>query len=65
MDNATDPEADGVPRILAVICSIIQDHVSKLESHDTDKSELGLLAKKSLALLEALCWNTPSNLENR
>lgn len=65
VDNATDPEADGVPRILSVICSIIQDYVSKLESHDTDKSELGLLAKESLALLEALCWNTPSDLENR
>ncbi|KAG1890390.1 hypothetical protein F4604DRAFT_663097 [Suillus subluteus] len=65
VDNVTDPEEDGVPRILAVICSIIQDHVSKLECQDTEKSELGLLAKESLALLEALCWNTPSDLENR
>ncbi|KAG2345667.1 hypothetical protein BDR05DRAFT_930330 [Suillus weaverae] len=65
VDNATDPEKDGVPRILAVICSIIQDHVSKLESRDTEKSELGLLARESLALLEALCWNIPSDLENR
>ncbi|KAG1760687.1 hypothetical protein EV702DRAFT_552041, partial [Suillus placidus] len=65
VDNATDPEKDGIPRIIAVICSIIQDHVSKLESHDTEKSELGLLAKESLALLEALCWNIPSDLENR
>ncbi|KAG1815958.1 uncharacterized protein BJ212DRAFT_203897 [Suillus subaureus] len=65
VDKATDSEEDGVPRILAVICSIIQDHVSKLEYQDTEKSELGLLAKESLALLEALCWNTPSDLENR
>jgi hypothetical protein len=65
VDNTTDPDEGRVPRILAVICSIIQDHVSKLENHDTEKSELGLLAKESLALLEALCWNTPSDLENR
>jgi hypothetical protein len=65
VDNATDPDEGRVPRILAVICSIIQDHVSKLENHDTEKSELGLLAKESLTLLEALCWNTPSDLENR
>ncbi|KAG2146479.1 uncharacterized protein EDB93DRAFT_477741 [Suillus bovinus] len=65
VDNATDSEEHGIPRILAVICSIIQDHVSKLVSHDTEKSELGLLAKESLALLEALCWNTPSDLEDR
>ncbi|KAG1737622.1 hypothetical protein EDB19DRAFT_1716897 [Suillus lakei] len=65
VDNTTDPEEDGIPRILAVICSIIQNHVSKLENHETEKSELGLLAKESLALLEALCWNTPSDLENR
>lgn len=63
-NNATNPE-DGVSRILTVICSIIQNHISKLESHDTEASELGLLAKESLALLEALCWNTPSDLENR
>lgn len=65
VDNATNPEEDGVPRILAVICFIIQNHVSKLDCQDTEKSELGLLAKESLALLEALCWNTPSDLENR
>ncbi|KAG0706096.1 hypothetical protein DFH29DRAFT_1025860 [Suillus ampliporus] len=64
-DNVTDTEEDGVPRILAVICSIIQDHVSKLDNHETEKSDRGLLAKESLALLEALCWDTPSDLENR
>ncbi|KAG2059002.1 hypothetical protein BDR06DRAFT_759554 [Suillus hirtellus] len=62
--KATDSAEDRVPRILAVICSVIQDHISKLVIHDTEKSELGLLAKESLALLEALCWNTPSDLEN-
>lgn len=62
--KATDSAEDKVPRILAVICSVIQDHISKLVIHDTEKSELGLLAKESLALLEALCWNTPSDLEN-
>ncbi|KAG2150466.1 hypothetical protein DEU56DRAFT_977750 [Suillus clintonianus] len=65
VDNGTDVEEDGVPRILAVICSTIQDYVSKLENHETEKSDLGLLAKESLALLEALCWDTPSDLENR
>ncbi|KAG1734759.1 uncharacterized protein EDB91DRAFT_586936 [Suillus paluster] len=64
-DSTTDVEEDAVPRILAVICSVIQDHVSKLDNHETEKSERGLLAKESIALLEALCWNTPSDLENR
>ncbi|OAX42279.1 hypothetical protein K503DRAFT_766926 [Rhizopogon vinicolor AM-OR11-026] len=63
--SGTDAEEDGVPRILAVLCSIIQDHVSKLDDHETEKSDLGVLAKESLALLEALCLITPSDLENR
>jgi len=65
VDNTTDPEEDRIPRILAVICSIIQNHVNKQETHETEKSELGVLAKESLALLEALCLITPSDLENR
>jgi hypothetical protein len=65
VDNEIDAEEDGAPRILAVICSIIQDHVRKLGNHETEKSDLGILAKESLVLLEALCWDTPSDLENR
>jgi hypothetical protein len=65
VDNETDAEEDEAPRILVVIRSIIQDHVSKLGNHETENSDLGILAKESLILLEALCWDTPSELENR
>jgi len=65
VDNAIGVEEDGVPRILTVISSVIQGHVSKLDNHATEKSDLGILAKESLELLQALCWNTPSDLENR
>lgn len=61
----TDTEENEVPRILAVICSVIQEHISKLGDHETEKSDLGILATESLAILQALCWNTPSDLENR
>lgn len=65
VDRVINAEEDGVPRILAVICSIIEKHISRLGNHETEKSDLGILAKESLTLLEALCWSTPNDLENR
>ncbi|KIJ67886.1 hypothetical protein HYDPIDRAFT_165675 [Hydnomerulius pinastri MD-312] len=58
-------EHDETPQLLSTLCGIIRDRLQRLDGTcEGDEPGLCSLGKKTLALLEALSWNTPWDLEN-